>query len=308
MAEKRPAKPSTHTTKRKKVTVATCEICPGQPPKVQCVHTQQGQQFLATQQQMMKRTRLTGTPVTPTPLSQANTGLDTPTFQVSPTSSQSSSGIQTPQPLMYNPYQSLASAQWYPPPTGMYTGVPYPGLAVHNPPPFHAFYQGRRDVNGLPNPPSDVFTTVPVPVVPQQQALPPSIPLDPQLISMPLADDAAVLGSDSNDEPGEDQNQARDVPEVTGDEDDDDDNEPENEDDQSSKSSSVKKVKVKRILLRRPRPLPELHDDPTRRFNILMEEILARCERLGAETGCWLILGAAHKGAGGETAGLRLGV
>ncbi|KAJ7120932.1 hypothetical protein C8R44DRAFT_736633 [Mycena epipterygia] len=142
---------------------------------------------------------------------------------------------------------------------------------------------------------------------------------------MPLADDAAVLGSDSNDEPGEDQNQARDVPEVNGDEDDDNDNKPENEDDQSSKSSSVKKVKVKRIRVSknnpkhgyvagvmkgvekmgkffrlRPGPLPELHDDPTRRFNILMEEILARCEHLGAETGCWLILGAAHKGAGGS--------
>ncbi|KAJ7283898.1 hypothetical protein C8J57DRAFT_1498896 [Mycena rebaudengoi] len=49
------------------------------------------------------------------------------------------------------------------------------------------------------------------------------------------------------------------------------------------------KGKIAAKIFRR-KSLPGLSKDPTRRFNKQVPDIIARCERLAAETGCWLLI------------------
>ncbi|KAJ7702195.1 hypothetical protein B0H17DRAFT_1194713 [Mycena rosella] len=54
-----------------------------------------------------------------------------------------------------------------------------------------------------------------------------------------------------------------------------------------------------KLKVYRRRPLPAtLHKEPSRRFNKIIPDIIARCEHLGAETGCYILISAAHRGAG----------
>ncbi|KAJ7675310.1 hypothetical protein B0H17DRAFT_1207688 [Mycena rosella] len=48
----------------------------------------------------------------------------------------------------------------------------------------------------------------------------------------------------------------------------------------------------------RRKALPSESNDPVRRFNKLLPDIISRCERLGAETGCWLVLTATNRAQG----------
>ncbi|KAJ7636151.1 hypothetical protein DFH06DRAFT_1139187 [Mycena polygramma] len=51
----------------------------------------------------------------------------------------------------------------------------------------------------------------------------------------------------------------------------------------------------------RRKPLPKALEghEASKRFNRLIGDVIARCERLGAETGCWLVFAAAHRGKSG---------
>ncbi|KAJ7691986.1 hypothetical protein B0H17DRAFT_1200822 [Mycena rosella] len=60
--------------------------------------------------------------------------------------------------------------------------------------------------------------------------------------------------------------------------------------------AGVKKGNADIDIFRR-KPLPKMHPKPGSRFNKVMPDIIARCERLAQETGCYLMIAAANRGA-----------
>ncbi|KAF7348648.1 hypothetical protein MVEN_01383000 [Mycena venus] len=272
---------------------------------------------------MMSRTRLPSTPPTPTQggsshFQATNAGLS----QASPTLSlHSSVGMHTP-PQGHAPYPTMGPqfpVHWYHP---SLSRPSYPlGMGNHVIPPFAGLYQISQ-TNPSPSTisSSDVFTSVGQPLDPpvvnaNLNATPSNI--DPTLLT--TASDVDIskpneeASTSEHEETSQVENQSDGKDSDAGDDSGGEDSGGEDSDPgppTQRQRVTVKNPKygyvagamkgVNQMQILRPRELPKIHKDPTRRFNVLMPEIIARCERLGAETGCWLMLAGAHKGSGAQ--------